>query len=189
MGLTNRARGRGAAVVVAAILALVVGAVVGAAIIVNRGSTTAQTGLTSAAEQARVPVSYVGYTWILTSVSTSGNVVRIPAEHPAWRVTMTFYLDDMISVDDSVNTHTGRQTASSDAFAVHDVRSTLVAYGGADATRSQAIEAIQAVLSGRQISVIVSDTRLVMTTEKYSLSFARGEIAKKPSNVPPSSSR
>ncbi len=124
----------------------------------------------SATTQAR----FVGYKWLVTSITSHGKQTPIPrSDRQVNQVYVQFTPDGQFGANDPVNFHQSTYRLVGDGFTTGDAITTLVGYAGHNQATLLAIDAISAFDNGVHATATVTGDRLVISVGGFLLNCQR----------------
>jgi hypothetical protein len=115
----------------------------------------------------------VGYRWLLTRLSHSGQAVSVP---DAYQASCQFAANGQFLASDSVNTISGNYAETASGFTLRNTATTLIGYAGSDPVRLQVIAAMRALTMANATAKYVlgpAPETVVVTIPDYQFDFIR----------------
>lgn len=161
---------------VAACVAAVVAVAAPVAVVSLGDGATPPGPSTSTAQQ------YVGYRWLVESITKNGRTTPVAADLKA---AATFKGDGKMVLYDTVNWLSCEIDAGPDVIAIHGYFTTQVGYGGEDPVRVLVIDVMHALATANQASVSTTERRMTIDSGDVRIVFKRDGVAT--NNAPPRS--
>jgi hypothetical protein len=167
MRRTNRA-------VIAAAVALTALAAVGCAAPAQSASSGRQSAGDVASASAATHASFVGYKWLVTSITSHGHQTLIPNRDLVNQVYVMFTPSGQFAADDPINIYEGTYRLVGNGFTtIGPVMGSAVGYAGDNPVTLLAINAISAFTRGVHETATVTGDRLDILVDGYLLNCER----------------
>ncbi len=103
---------------------------------------------------------FVGYKWLVTSITSHGKQMPMPDEDLANKVYVLFTPNGQFAADDPINIHEGHYRLVGDGFTTNGLIVSAVGYAGNNPVMLLAINAISAFNDGVHAAATVTGNRL-----------------------------
>jgi hypothetical protein len=131
----------------------------------------AAVGCSASAATGQAP--FVGYKWLVTSITSHGKQTPIPSAHQINQVYVLFTANGKFGANDPVNFHSATYRPVGDGFTTGEVATTAVGYPGDNPVTLLAIDAISAFNGGVHADATVTGNRLVISVGGFLLNCQR----------------
>ena len=140
-------------------------ALLGASVLAASGGCAAKAGRSPSSSGP----AGIDHKWRLTRVTADGKTTTIPDSMAA---TVQFTADGQFLADDTVNAVFGKWVSTPSGYRVSSSGTTFVGYAGTDATKLEAIIAIDSVtVTEARVTAHSTGTALTLAVPKYTLTF------------------